>query len=88
VPDALFQAAALALAELAPSRLHPGAPLYPGVQDVRRVARHVAQAVARTAQQIGVAPATSADELEARLDAAMWQPEYPTLRHTPSAPAL
>jgi malate dehydrogenase (oxaloacetate-decarboxylating) len=87
VPDTLFQAAAFALADLAPSRLHAGAPLYPGVHEVHRVARHVAQAVARTAQQIGVAPATSADELEARLDATMWQPEYPTIRSAPAAPA-
>jgi hypothetical protein len=43
----------------------------------------VAQAVAQAAQQIGVAPATSPDELLARLDAAMWRPVYPTIRHVP-----
>jgi malate dehydrogenase (oxaloacetate-decarboxylating) len=83
VPDTLFQMAALALSELAPSRANPTAALYPGVREVRRVARHVALAVAQTAQQVGVAPPTSPEQLRARLDAAMWRPVYPTIRHVP-----
>jgi malate dehydrogenase (oxaloacetate-decarboxylating) len=84
VPDALFLAAARALSEIAPAQSDPTAALYPGVHEVRRVARHVALAVARAAQQAQVAPLTPPDELRARLDAIMWRPAYPTIHHVPA----
>ncbi|HEV2237188.1 MAG TPA: malic enzyme-like NAD(P)-binding protein, partial [Ktedonobacterales bacterium] len=84
VPDALFLAAASALSEMAPARSDPSGALYPGVHDVRLVARHVALAVAREAQHAGVAPFIAPEALQARLDATMWRPVYPHIRHVPA----
>lgn len=84
VPDTLFQAAAQALSDLAPSRVRATAPLYPAIQDVRTVARHVALAVADAAQRAGVAPYTSREQLLRRLDETMWTPAYRPLRHAPT----
>lgn len=85
IPDNLFQAAALALSELAPSRAQPMASLYPVLQDVRLVARHVAQAVAEAAQRAGVAPVTSREQLLLRLDEIMWTPAYRPIHHPPTS---
>jgi malate dehydrogenase (oxaloacetate-decarboxylating) len=81
VPDSLFHAAAIALSELAPARAQATASLYPAIEEVRRVARHVALAVGEAAQQAGVAPQTSREHLERQLDALMWTPSYRTIRH-------
>jgi len=76
VTDAMFMAAALALAELSPAKTTPGAALLPPVGELRRVAEAVARAVALQAGKDGVAPALSAAEVETRVAAAMWTPRY------------
>jgi malate dehydrogenase (oxaloacetate-decarboxylating) len=50
--------------------------LLPPVGELRRVAEAVARAVALQAGNDGVAPALSADEVAARVAAAMWTPKY------------
>jgi malate dehydrogenase (oxaloacetate-decarboxylating) len=47
---------------------------------VREVARRVALAVGKAAQQAGVAEQTSEDELERRITTMMWTPQYPHLK--------
>jgi malic enzyme len=76
VTDAMFLVAATTLAELtSPERLADGA-LYPRLADLRPISRAIAVAVAREAHDSGVADAPDRD-VEARVDAAVWQPDYP-----------
>jgi malate dehydrogenase (oxaloacetate-decarboxylating) len=74
VSDEMLTAAATAIGRLAAEN-DDGA-LLPPITESRRVARQVALAVGRTAIEQGLAQAISADELEARIDATAWNPEY------------
>ena len=79
VRDEMFIAAARALSEFSPANKDTNASLYPAVGDVREVARHVALAVGKAAQQAGVAEQSTEEELERRITASMWTPQYPRL---------
>lgn len=79
VTNEMFFAAARALSEFSPARIHPTASLYPCVEDVREVSRSVALAVGLTAQQAGVAEQTTLEELERRIMDQIWEPHYPRL---------
>ncbi len=81
VTNQMFIAAARALSEYSPARQVSTASLYPMVEDVREVSRHVALAVGLAAQQSGVAERTSQEELELRITAQMWIPHYPRLKY-------
>lgn len=75
ISDAMFLAAAHALADaVAPERLDAGA-LYPPINDLRATSRAVTLAVAREAIASGLAR-SSPDSIEADVDAAMWWPDY------------
>jgi malate dehydrogenase (oxaloacetate-decarboxylating) len=74
ITDAMFMAAAKALAELSPAKT--GGRLLPPVSELRAVALAVATAVARQAQIDGVAPATASEGLAERIRAQMWEPVY------------
>jgi len=76
VTDAMFTAAARALAALSPARHDPHAPLLPPVHELRSVAIAVATAVALQAQHDGVAEHCSELELAARIGAQIWEPVY------------
>ena len=77
--DGMFLAAAEAVAEsVDPSAL--GASLLPQVAHLRATSALVAVAVVRAAVRDGVAAAVPDDELEARVQAAMWQPAYHRVR--------
>jgi malic enzyme len=80
ITDAMFLAAATTLAELTPDdRLAQGA-LYPRLAELRPISRAIAVAVVREAQESGVAT-TPIPDVEAAVDAAMWQPDYPRPCH-------
>jgi malic enzyme len=75
VTDAMFLVAATTLAKLtSPERLADGA-LYPRLADLRPISKAIAIAVAREAHDSGLADADQ--DIEASVDAAMWQPDYP-----------
>jgi malate dehydrogenase (oxaloacetate-decarboxylating) len=76
VTDAMFLAAARALAEMSPARADVTAPLFPKVAEVRAVSRQVACAVAREARHAGLIENLSDADIERRVDAAMWTPQY------------
>jgi len=80
VTDAMFVAAARALSELSPARRDPTASLFPALEEVREVSRRVALAVGAEAQRAGLAEETSPEELERRVVATMWTPQYPRLK--------
>lgn len=79
VTEGMFTAAAEALAgEVRDDEIERGL-LYPGLRRLRQVSRRIAAAVARQAITEGVAPDASDEEVEQRLDRAIWEPTYPRL---------
>jgi malate dehydrogenase (oxaloacetate-decarboxylating) len=76
VSDSMFVAAARALSEWSPARHTAGESLYPTLEDVRRVSRDVAFAVAMEAQRGGLAPPLTPEELGERIDGNVWEPRY------------
>jgi malate dehydrogenase (oxaloacetate-decarboxylating) len=78
ISDAMFMAAARALAELSPARHDPKANLLPRVTALREVAIAVAIAVGRQACAEGLASGVDADRVEAAVRARMWTPRYAT----------
>ncbi|HJQ27499.1 MAG TPA: NAD-dependent malic enzyme [Blastocatellia bacterium] len=76
VTDEMFVAAARALAEFSPALHDDAAALFPALEEVRQVSRRVALAVALEAQRAGLAPATSRDEIDTRIEKKMWKPCY------------
>jgi malate dehydrogenase (oxaloacetate-decarboxylating) len=79
VTDSMIQAAARALAEKSPALENASASLLPALGDIRKVAAHIATAVSLEAQNAGVAPKTSPEELRQRVIATQWTPAYRTL---------
>jgi malate dehydrogenase (oxaloacetate-decarboxylating) len=76
VTDGMLLAAANALAANSPARNDPTAPLLPILTDVRKVAVEMAVAVGLAAQDEGLAPQTSQEELRRRVVACQWFPAY------------
>ena len=86
ITDGMFMAAARALATLSPVAASGRGGLLPPVDQLRRVSRTVATAVARRAVADGVAAALDHEALEARIEAHVWEPLYRPYRLT-AAPA-
>lgn len=76
VTDEMFVAAALALSDVSPALADKKASLYPPLEQVREVSRRVALAVALEAQRCGLAEVTTQAELESRIEARSWSPDY------------
>jgi len=76
VTDAMFTAAAEVLSEYAPSSSDPNGALYPLLEEVRNISRHVALAVATEAQNSGLAPVTDRATLEENVARKMWGLNY------------
>jgi malic enzyme len=79
LPDALFLAAARALAEcISPERLAQGA-IYPDVAELRNVSRKIACTVIREARRLKIGRLIPDGRVEEVVDRAMWYPDYPQL---------
>jgi len=76
VTDAMFMAAAKALAAISPTNWNKSARLLPAVPELRNVARAVAIAVAKQAVADGVAKKLSVKAIERHVIATMWEPAY------------
>ncbi|MBZ0121679.1 MAG: oxaloacetate-decarboxylating malate dehydrogenase, partial [Sandaracinaceae bacterium] len=83
VTDGMFAAAAHAVADRLTDQDIAGARLYPSPGELRSISRAVARSVALRAIADGVAPRKSAAELDAALDALVWEPRYPRIRLEP-----
>lgn len=80
ITDGMMIAAAHALGENSPAMRDPSAPLLPSLKDLRHCCvQEIAFAVAKEAQRIGVAAASSDDDLHHCIAATQWTPEYPRL---------
>jgi malate dehydrogenase (oxaloacetate-decarboxylating) len=80
ISDAMFLAAARAIAELSPARRSPDANLLPPLRDARAISFHVALAVAKQAEAEGLAQPLSDDARAAAIQDKMWEPVYPEYR--------
>jgi malate dehydrogenase (oxaloacetate-decarboxylating) len=83
VTDAMFVAAARALAEFSPALHDETAALFPALEEVRKVSRRVALAVALEALGAGLAPEATRDQMEARIEKIMWAPRYVPYKRKP-----
>jgi malate dehydrogenase (oxaloacetate-decarboxylating) len=86
VSDAMFMAAARALAAASPAARDPRAALLPHVTQLRDVAFSVAVAVAREAVAEGLAERATMEGLEERVRALMWEPVYRSYRRPYASP--
>ena len=76
VTDHMFLVAAQTLAAMVPTeRIEQGA-IYPRLTELRKISRAIAIAVAREARDGSVAPMATDNEIEAAVDACVWEPEY------------
>jgi malate dehydrogenase (oxaloacetate-decarboxylating) len=82
VTDAMFMAAAKAVAHLSPTVSDRNGRLLPPVDQMRAVALAVAEAVARQAQADGVADLTDDLTLSDHIAANVWEPRYRPYRKT------
>jgi malate dehydrogenase (oxaloacetate-decarboxylating) len=80
ISDAMFLAAAKAIAELSPAKRDPAANLLAPLVDIRKLSFHVAFAVARQAQAEGFADACSEEETATAIKDKMWVPLYASYR--------
>ena len=80
ISNEMMMAAAEALAADAPIMSDPNGSLLAHLEDIQKVSRDIAVAVAREAQEQGHAPKTSADELDAKIEAKIWRPVYKPYR--------
>lgn len=78
VTEGMFLAAAEELAKHSPAAQTGSHSLFPPIEEVRELSRHIALAVAKQAIEEGVSKLSSS-ELQKRIDARMWEPKYPTL---------
>lgn len=76
VTDAMFLAAAKAIAACSPAYDRAGANLLPPLKDIRKVSLEVAKAVAKIAVQEGSCLVLSDSEIEEKIKEEMWQPAY------------
>ena len=78
VTEPMMLAAARTLGANSPALKDALAPLLPSLTELRKVAVEIAVAVGVEAQNEGVAPKCSEDELRGRVLATQWTPSYPT----------
>jgi len=78
VSDGMISAAARTLAELARQQSIGENRLYPSVSELGECTREVAAAVMRAASEEALCPALSEEDVERRLAAARWAPNYPS----------
>jgi malate dehydrogenase (oxaloacetate-decarboxylating)(NADP+) len=71
IDEDLFRIAARALADLAPADK-----LYPALNEIRRISRSIALAVACAARDRKLGPEATDAELAARIDDQIWEPKY------------
>jgi len=79
VTDGMMLAAARALGARSPARQDPSAPLLPTLDELLTLTPEIALAVAREAQDSGMAPLTSEDAVRAAIAARFWTPQYGSL---------
>jgi malate dehydrogenase (oxaloacetate-decarboxylating) len=76
LPDEVFAAAAMALYRFTGHSDAPGASIFPAIASLRDVSSKVAVAVAHALVDCGAAPPIPAEDIDARISDAVWEPRY------------
>jgi malate dehydrogenase (oxaloacetate-decarboxylating) len=76
LPDEAFVAAANALVDCTGVSMADGDPIYPPLARLREISRQVAMAVGGALVDAGAAPLMTDAEIERRVIAGMWEPDY------------
>lgn len=82
LPDTAFAAAADALVAFTAELAGQDDAIYPPLHTLRAVSRRVAISVGKALVAAGAAPSLADDEVERRVDASVWTPEYLPYRWT------
>ena len=82
ITDAMLMAASETLAEHSPLVKNGEGMVLPGLEDIQSVSRAIALAVAKVAQEEGVAVKTSVEALQQAIEDNFWRPEYRSYRRT------
>lgn len=82
ITDEMLMAASESLAQHSPLLQNGEGMVLPELKDIQKVSRDIAFAVAKIAQQQGVAVVTSAEALKQAIDDNFWLPEYRDYRRT------
>jgi malate dehydrogenase (oxaloacetate-decarboxylating) len=77
VSESMIGAAARTLAEVVRQESIGESRLYPRVSRLRECTRQVAAAVMRVASEEALCPELTEKEIQARIEAARWEPDYP-----------
>ena len=76
ISDRVFIRAAQLLSEHSPMLSDPSGGLFPDLESLRSVSRTIAIALVHLAQEEGLCPKTTQQEIEKCVDAKIWFPEY------------
>ena len=76
VTDSMLMASSNALADCSPKLQNPDADLLPDLSQIQQISKIIAIKVAQAAMQDGVAPVISLEELQKKIEANFWKPEY------------
>ena len=76
VTDSMLMASSNALADCSPKLQNPDADLLPDLSQIQQISKIIAIKVAQAAMQDGVAPVISLEELQKKIEAKVWKPEY------------
>jgi len=82
ITNNMLMAASETLAEHSPLVKNGEGMVLPALSEIQTVSRAIALAVAKMAQEEGVAVTTSIEALQQAIDDNFWQPEYRTYRRT------
>lgn len=80
VTEKMFIRAAQVLSDHTPLLKDPTAAIFVPLEELRSVSREIAIAVGQIAQEEGLVPKSTQQEISRRVDEKMWYPEYPTYR--------
>lgn len=76
VTDSMLMASSNALADCSPKLQNSDADLLPDLSQIQQISKIIAIKVAQAAMQDGVAPVISLEELQKKIEANFWKPEY------------
>ncbi|PST93534.1 NAD-dependent malic enzyme [Photobacterium sp. NCIMB 13483] len=82
VTSEMLMESSRALAECSPLAIHGKGPLLPGLEDIQKVSRKIAFAVAKKAVEQHKAPKNSDERIREKIDANFWQSEYRRYKRT------
>lgn len=77
VTEKMFIRAAHVLSEHAPMLKDPAGSIFPSLESLRKISREIAIAVGHVAEEEGLVPKSSRQEIEDRVNKQIWSPEYP-----------